>query len=75
VATPMALFKRRKNPPHFIKILVWGGLRGGLAVALALSLPESSYRSLVLTMTYSVVIFSVIFQGLTMKSLVKSSNR
>ena len=75
VATPIALFKRRKKyPPHFIKIIVWGGLRGGLAVALALSLPESSYRSLVLTMTYSVVIFSVIFQGLTMKSLVKASN-
>lgn len=76
VAIPMALFKRYKQyPPHFVKILVWGGLRGGLAVALALSIPESEPRSILLTMTYSVVVFSIIIQGLTIKPLVKASNK
>lgn len=76
VSIPMFFFKRKKRyPPHFTKILIWGGLRGGLAVALALSIPESPYRSYILTMTYSVVVFSVIIQGLTVKPLVKASNR
>lgn len=74
VALPVTLFKRyRSYPPHFIKILVWGGLRGGLAVALALSLKDNIYRNTILTMTYSVVIFSIIAQGLTIKPMVKAS--
>lgn len=74
VAAPMAFFKRkRRYAPHFIKILVWGGLRGGLAVALALALPVNDYRSTILTMTYAIVVFAVVVQGLTMKSLVRLS--
>ena len=46
-------------------ILVWGGLRGGISVALALSLPESSIKETILTATYIVVIFSVVVQGST----------
>jgi len=53
-----------------ITILTWGGLRGGISVALALSLPDNVYKAPILTITYAVVVFSIIFQGLTMKALV-----
>lgn len=46
-------------------ILTWGGLRGGISVAMALSLPPSSFRDVVITMTYIVVVFSILVQGLT----------
>lgn len=52
-------------------VLIWGGLRGGIAVALALSLPEVEYKSTILAITYGVVLFSIIVQGLTVKPLVK----
>lgn len=48
-----------------IKILVWGGLRGGVSIALALSAPESEYRSTLIAITYFVVVFSIVVQGLT----------
>ena len=70
----MSLFKlKRKFAPFIITILSWGGLRGGLAIALALSLPLSNQRSLILAMTYGVVAFSVIIQGITIKPIVKLS--
>jgi CPA1 family monovalent cation:H+ antiporter len=46
-------------------LLAWGGLRGGLAVAMALSLPDSPEKAVILHMTYGVVVFSIIVQGLT----------
>jgi CPA1 family monovalent cation:H+ antiporter len=54
-----------------IPILTWGGLRGGIAVALALSLPVNEYKPTILTITYAVVLFSIIVQGLTIKRLVE----
>jgi len=48
-----------------IKILTWGGLRGGISVALALSLPPGSSRDALVTITYAVVVFSILVQGLT----------
>lgn len=54
-------------------ILTWGGLRGGISVAMALSLPESSYRDAVVTMTYVVVVFSILVQGLTIERMVQTT--
>lgn len=74
VATPMAFFKRHQQySPYMISILTWGGLRGGLAVALALALPATASRNVILSMTYAVVVFSILIQGLTMKPLLRKS--
>lgn len=54
-----------------IPVLTWGGVRGGISVALALSLPDTPEKPLILAATYVVVIFSIIVQGLTVKPLVK----
>jgi len=64
-------FARRLSlPPRSIAILTWGGLRGGLAIALALSLgPEVPAASILLAMTYVVVLFSIVVQGLTFRRL------
>ena len=52
-------------------LMTWGGLRGGISVAMALSLPDSEYRNLFLVVTYIIVLFSIIGQGLTVKPLIK----
>lgn len=52
-----------------IKILVWGGLRGGVSIALALSIPESPYKEVVIASTYFVVVFSILVQGLSIGKL------
>jgi CPA1 family monovalent cation:H+ antiporter len=71
VSVPIGLLAVRQ---HFttgaIRILTWGGLRGGISVALALSLPPSEFKAPILAITYAVVVFSIIVQGLTMKPLV-----
>ena len=53
------------------RVLVWAGLRGGISVALALSLPPGEVRDVLLTATYAVVLFSIIVQGLTVPALVR----
>jgi CPA1 family monovalent cation:H+ antiporter len=62
---------KREFSPNAIKVLTWGGLRGGISVALALSLPASPEREMILMMTYVVVVFSILVQGLTIGKLVK----
>ena len=57
--------------PLAFPTLVWGGLRGGISVALALSLPESETRSTVLIATYAVVLFAVIVQGGSIGALIR----
>lgn len=56
---------------HIIPLMTWGGLRGGISIAMALSLPPSPARNLIIGMTYMTVVFSVLFQGTTFKYLVK----
>jgi CPA1 family monovalent cation:H+ antiporter len=62
---------RRSFSPHAAKILTWGGIRGGISVALALSLPPSAERDLLVTTTYVIVAFSIIVQGLSLGPLVR----
>ena len=56
-----------------IPVLTWGGVRGGISVALALSLPDVPEKPLILIATYGVVIFSIIVQGLTVKNVVQKT--
>lgn len=72
VGLPIQLIKlRTKLEPHLVKILVWGGLRGGISVALALSLPVGEFRDLVLFLTYIIVVFSIVVQGMTIGPFIK----
>ena len=71
VGLPVALMRNAfKLPAGAWKVLTWGGLRGGISVALVLSLPHGPQRELLLALTYAVVVFSILGQGLTIKGLV-----
>ncbi|KIO54100.1 cation:proton antiporter [Flavobacterium hibernum] len=54
-----------------LMVLVWGGIRGGVSIALVLSMPEGEYKNLLLEVTYIVVLFSIVVQGLTVGKLAK----
>jgi CPA1 family monovalent cation:H+ antiporter len=73
VALPVTVMRRwRKVTVGTVTIMTWGGLRGGISVALALSLPAGHEREIVLVVTYIVVIFSILVQGLTLKRIVRA---
>lgn len=74
VSLPVTLLRRRRTfSPHVIKILTWGGLRGGISVALALSLPAGQERATIVAMTYIIVVFSILVQGPSIGKLVAYS--
>ncbi|MGH1329254.1 MAG: cation:proton antiporter [Paracoccaceae bacterium] len=76
VAVPILLLRPfREFSQGTIPIMTWGGLKGGISVALALSLPESEWKAAILTATYIVVIFSIIIQGLTVAQLARKVGR
>jgi CPA1 family monovalent cation:H+ antiporter len=77
VGLPVSVFGVfRKFSPGLVGIMTWGGLRGGIAIALALSIPHTPERDIIITITYAVVIFSIVVQGLTISPMLQrySSN-
>ena len=83
VALAYVGFKRyRTYNPWSVRILTWGGLRGGLALAMALSIPSGIWviedklidvKEIILVMTYSVVVFSILIQGSTITPMIEKA--
>jgi len=72
VGVPIGIMRRyRAFSPMVVTILTWGGLRGGISIALALSLPPGPVRDTLVTVTYIVVAFSILVQGLSIGPLVR----
>ena len=70
-----ALKFKRTFAPNALPIMTWGGLRGGISIALALSLQPEMEKEFIVAITYTVVLFSLIIQGLTIEKLVKKLSR
>ena len=76
VALPITLLKFREQfTTGAIPVLTWGGLRGGISVALALALPPTPEKQIILAVTYVVVVFSIVVQGLTVERVVRATVR
>ena len=76
VALPITILKFREQfTTGAIPVLTWGGLRGGISVALALALPPTPEKQIILAVTYVVVVFSIVVQGLTVERVVRATVR
>ena len=76
VGVPIKLLAlSREFSPGAVRVLTWGGLRGGISVALALSIPPGPERDVILPVTYTVVVFSILVQGLTLRRVVERAAR
>lgn len=74
IMLPLTFLRHKLNANYSnVKILTWAGLRGGISIALALSLPHTKYRELILAGSYFIVIFSIIVQGLTLNRVINSA--
>jgi len=72
VGLPVSLMRRTTDfSPGTVRIMTWGGLRGGISVALALSVPPGPERDLIIAVTYVIVVFSILVQGLTLGRMVR----
>jgi len=72
VALPVTVMRtRQKFLPGTIPVLTWGGLRGGISIALALSLPDVAEKPALLAATYAVVVFTIVVQGLSLRSMME----
>lgn len=71
LVVPATVLRLQQNlPPHSLKILTWGGLRGGISLALALGLPAGLHREVFVPMTLAVVLFSIVVQGITLEKVI-----
>lgn len=73
VGTPLLLWRKSLPFRSTFPVMVWGGLRGGISIALALSLPLGEHKDLLITATYIVVLFSVLAQGATIGRVIKQT--
>lgn len=75
IGLPVSLLRLagRAFTPRAVRVITWAGLRGGISVALALSLPAGEERALLLLMTYVVVVFSILVQGLTLGRVIRGA--
>jgi CPA1 family monovalent cation:H+ antiporter len=75
VQLPMMILRRfHVFDPYTRRLMIWGGLRGALGVAMAFTLPDGAPRDLFLVMTYAVVLFSIVVQGLTVRPLAERAS-
>lgn len=72
VGVPISILRHfRSFTPWAVTLMTWGGLRGGISVALALSLPQGEQREVIVAITYLIVVFSIVVQGLTIGPLAR----